>query len=133
MNNKSFVNLVRQGVGLNKILELYKEGVTPELDEDKFYILESTKIKYLQRGQYVIQDYIDLKAEHPKGYTYVYLLTESNYVGITKNINDRINKHKRNGKTKGKVRLLGMYQDRIKAHLKETEFHSKVYNGYSGN
>lgn len=133
MKNKSFTSLVRQGVGLKKTLELYKEGKTPEMFEEDFYVLENTRIKYLDRGQYVIKDYIDLQAEYPKGYTYVYLLTETNYVGITKNINDRINKHKRTGKTSGAVRLLGVYEDRVKAHLKETEYHAKGYNGYSGN
>ena len=133
MKNKSFVNLVRQGVGINKILELYKKGITTELFEDEFYVLEKTRIKYFERGQYVIKDYVDLQAEYPKDYTYVYLLTESNYVGITKNINDRINKHKRTGKTRGAVRLLGMYKDRVEAHLKETEYHAKGYKGYSGN
>jgi len=133
MKNKLFVNIVRQGVGLKKTLDLYKEGITPELFEDKFYVLENTKIKYFDGSQYVIKDFVDLKADYPKGYTYVYLLTESNYVGITKNINDRINKHKRTGKTNGAVRLLGVYEDRIKAHLKETEYHTKGYKGYSGN
>ena len=91
------------------------------------------RIKYTNGLTEVTSEYVDLKANHPNGVTYLYLLCESNYVGITGNLNSRIGDHKRKGRTNGKVKILGIYDNRIEAHLKETEYHLQGYNGYSGN
>lgn len=129
-NKKEIVQakfLVKENNSLYDIIEMSSEDVRKNLP--KIYILYKD-----DRGKTLKSLYFNFKINYPKGYNYVYLLEEEGYVGITNNLKRRIREHYRiSEKNISRVRLLGVYKDRVKAHFVETLFHYKGYKGYSGN
>lgn len=67
-------------------------------------------------------------SEYP-GYA-VYLLPEEHYIGMTKNVYNRIIKHKHRGKNTDGWRVLTCFEDPMEAHLYETQLHMMGFNGF---
>ena len=122
--NVDFV--VKRKTSLNKLLEMNPEDVKRNLP--------IIHLKYRNKyGEQIESHYCNLDIEYPSGYNYVYLLEDEGYVGITNNLRKRIGDHRRGSRKTNKVRILGVYKNRVKAHFVETLFHLKGYKGYSGN
>ncbi len=66
------------------------------------------------------------------GYTYVYYLPEEHYVGMTTRLYKRMRDH---GITKitESMEVLGKFEREVDAHMFETMFHMRGYNGYNTN
>ncbi len=60
----------------------------------------------------------------------VYYLPEEHYVGITNDIKDRIQQHRKRGKITEGYEVLCYCERRVDAHLIETMFHIRNYNGF---
>jgi hypothetical protein len=118
--------VVIRKTSLNKLLEMNAKDVKSNLP----IIYIQYKNQY---GEQIESHYCNLDIDYPSGYNYVYLLENEGYVGITNNLRKRIGDHRRGGRNTNKIRLLGVYKNRIKAHFVETLFHLKGYKGYSGN
>ena len=69
------------------------------------------------------------KAEEYPGYA-VYILPKEHYVGMTKNVYNRMIKHKHKGKNIDDWRLIKCFQNPVEAHLLETKFHLMGFNGF---
>ncbi len=67
--------------------------------------------------------------EETNGYA-VYYLPEEHYVGFTNNIRSRINDHNKRGKCTEGYEILCICESPIDAHLYETMFHQRGYNGF---
>ena len=64
------------------------------------------------------------------GFFYVYLLPESNYVGMTNNLRRRKRQHRENGLDVQGFKTLGKFNSSVDAHLVETTYHAGGYEGY---
>ena len=73
-----------------------------------------------------------LYLQETNGYA-VYYLPEEHYVGFTNNIRSRINDHSKNGKCVIDYEILCVCESPIDAHLYETMFHQRGYNGFQYN
>ena len=73
--------------------------------------------------------YQKMKAEEYPGYS-VYYIPEEHYVGMSKNVYSRMNKHKHLGKIIDDYEVLQSFENPIEAHLMETRLHLMGYNGY---
>ena len=62
--------------------------------------------------------------------TILYYLPEEHYMGITNNLRRRLQKHRRNGKITEGHEVIGRFERHVDAHLVETMFHVRGYNGY---
>jgi hypothetical protein len=60
----------------------------------------------------------------------VYYLPEEHYVGFTNNIRARMNDHNKRGKCTEGYEILCICESPIDAHLYETMFHQRGYNGF---
>lgn len=63
----------------------------------------------------------------------VYYLPEEHYVGFTNSIRSRMNDHKKRGKCIDGYEILCICESPIDAHLYETMFHQRGYNGFQHN
>jgi len=118
--------VVIRKTSLNRLLQMNPKDVKSNLP--------IIRLKYKNEyGEEIESDYCDLDIDYPSGYNYVYLLENEAYVGITNNLRKRIGDHRRGGRNTNKIRILGVYKNRTKAHFVETLFHLKGYKGYSGN
>ena len=65
-------------------------------------------------------------------YTVLYYLPEDHYIGVARNKNlwRRMYQHRSNGNYTHNVEILGWYERRVDAHLVETMFHMRGYNGF---
>lgn len=70
--------------------------------------------------------------EETGGYA-VYYLPEEHYIGFTNNIRNRMSKHSQSGKITLGYEVIGVYECPIQAHLTETLFHVRGYNGFQHN
>jgi hypothetical protein len=75
------------------------------------------------------KQYQEKKANEYPGYS-VYYLPEEHYVGMSRNVWARINKHKHLGRITENYEILGSFENPIEAHLLETRLHLMGYNGY---
>jgi hypothetical protein len=84
-----------------------------------------------QRKTYIgkTKAYQERRARKYDGYS-VYYLPEEHYIGISKNILARISKHKHLGRLVSGWEVICSYENPIEAHLLETLFHLRGYNGY---
>lgn len=69
------------------------------------------------------------KADEIPGYA-VYVLPEEHYVGMTKNVYNRICKHKHKGKNVDGWKVLTCFEDPVEAHIYETQLHWMGFNGF---
>ncbi len=60
----------------------------------------------------------------------VYYLPEEHYVGFTNNIRQRMNDHNKRGRSSYGYEILCICESPIDAHLYETMFHQRGYNGF---
>jgi predicted GIY-YIG superfamily endonuclease len=67
--------------------------------------------------------------EH-KGYYIVYYLPKERYIGMTRNFNKRIQKHKASGKDVSYSFIVFKTKRMKLAHLIETMFHMLGFNGF---
>jgi hypothetical protein len=67
--------------------------------------------------------------EETNGYA-VYYLPEEHYVGFTNNIRQRMNDHNKRGRSSYGYEILCICESPIDAHLYETMFHQRGYNGF---
>ena len=65
-----------------------------------------------------------------KGKFIVYYLPKERYIGMTKNYNRRVNKHKNNGKDVRYAFVVLKTKKMKLAHLLETMFHMLGFNGF---
>lgn len=63
--------------------------------------------------------------------TAVYYLPEEHYVGITDDVQERMITHRKRGKITDGYEILAYYERRVDAHLLETMFHIRDYNGFN--
>jgi hypothetical protein len=63
------------------------------------------------------------------GYS-VYYIPEEHYVGMSKNVEIRIQKHSALGKITDGWEVIQSFENPIRAHLMETQLHLIGYNGY---
>jgi len=91
--------------------------------KDKY--TEDQKIEYRARAKM----YREKKSNEYPGYA-VYYLPEEHYIGISKNVSSRMTKHKHLGKIIDGWEVLMCFENPIRAHLMETQFHLMGYNGY---
>ena len=62
--------------------------------------------------------------------TAVYYLPEEHYIGLTNDIMQRMRDHKRYGRITEGYEILCYFERRVDAHLLETMFHVRDYNGF---
>ena len=67
------------------------------------------------------------------GFYTVYLLSKENYVGMTTQMQFRLNGHKSLGRDVSEVQILGKYETREEARALEDSYHKKGYLGAYGN
>lgn len=60
----------------------------------------------------------------------VYYLPEEHWIGMSKNLKTRLNNHKSMGRITDGVEVLCYFKRRVDAHLLETMFHQRGYNGF---
>lgn len=72
----------------------------------------------------------ELRKNRFKG-TAVYYLPEEHYIGITNDIQERMITHRKRGKLTDGYEILAYYERRVDAHLLETMFHIRNYNGFN--
>jgi len=77
--------------------------------------------------------YKDFHESQKDGYTYVYLLPEYNYVGVTCNLKNRMKRHKLDGRINNNYVILDKFTDRDIALSLEKEYHDKGYSGRENN
>jgi len=74
-------------------------------------------------------EYQNKRANEYPGYS-VYYMPEEHYVGLSKNVYSRINKHRCLGKITTGYEVLMSFENPIEAHMLETTLHLMGYNGY---
>lgn len=67
-------------------------------------------------------------AEYP-GYA-IYLLPEEHYVGMSKNVYNRMLKHKHRGKNTDGWKVITCFEDPMEAHIYETKLHMMGFKGF---
>lgn len=91
---------------------------------------------YRKKNPHVVKEnnikFRKLYLQETNGYA-VYYLPEEHYVGFTNNIRSRINDHSKNGKCVIDYEILCVCESPIDAHLYETMFHQRGYNGFQYN
>lgn len=87
--------------------------------------LEGKNIKASQQTK----DYQEMRANDYTGYS-VYYIPEEHYIGMSKNVYSRMIKHKHLGKIIDGWEVIHSFENPIRAHLMETQFHLMGYNGY---
>ena len=60
----------------------------------------------------------------------LYYLPEEHYIGITNHINTRMSDHRKVGKITEGYEIIGQFERAVDAHLVETMFHMRGYNGF---
>lgn len=73
--------------------------------------------------------YQEERANLYPGYS-VYYIPEEHYIGMSRNVVARITKHRHLGKITDGWEVIQSFEDPIRAHLMETQFHLIGYNGY---
>jgi predicted GIY-YIG superfamily endonuclease len=102
---------------------------------NKETILAQAKVRYQNNREEMIAKQLDRHRAQNLPCTIVYVIPNydglgNDYVGITKNLNNRLAKHKHLGKLNvDKWDILDIEYDREKARLLEKEFHTKGYHG----
>jgi hypothetical protein len=92
----------------------YKNEYT---DDQRLNAIENSKV------------YQELRSNDYPGYA-VYYIPEEHYIGMSKNVYNRMLKHKHLGKIIDGWEVLMCFENPIRAHLMETQFHLMGYNGY---
>ena len=65
------------------------------------------------------------------GFFSLYYLPEEHYIGITDCVKRRIDHHSANGKITEGYEVIAKFERSVDAHLLETMFHMRGYNGYN--
>ena len=86
-------------------------------------------MKKSEKAKQQCRDYQQMRADEYPGYS-VYYIPEEHYVGMSKNVYGRINKHRHLGKIVDGYEVLQSFENPIAAHLMETRLHLMGYNGY---
>jgi hypothetical protein len=73
--------------------------------------------------------YQQKRAEEYPGYA-IYILPDEHYIGMTKNVYNRIIKHKHKGKNVDGWKVITCFKDPMEAHLYETKLHMMGFNGF---
>jgi len=110
-----------------------KEKSIEEFDENKWY-----EDGYNGRCKQCIQEWEDslddtdeeYEIPEPKEIVWcVYLLPQHNYVGVSKNLQNRLSNHKSLGRTVDDFVVLDYFNSKEEALKKETWYHSIGYGG----
>ena len=123
---------------IEKTLDEY--GKNPQGKLGKDYVFKLCKAQYAfeyrkKNPEKIKADNIKFRKryiEETNGYA-VYYLPEEHYVGLTNNIRSRMNDHKKRGKCVDGYEILCVCESPIDAHLYETMFHQRGYNGFQYN
>lgn len=81
------------------------------------------------KGSQQTKDYQEMRANDYPGYS-VYYIPEEHYIGMSKNVYSRMIKHNHLGKIIDGWEVIESFENPIRAHLMETQFHLMGYNGY---
>ena len=71
------------------------------------------------------------RARQKDGYFYLYYLPEEHYVGISNYVKGRMYDHSKKGKITEGYEIIAKFKRGVDAHLLETMFHQRGYNGYN--
>lgn len=123
---------------IEKTLDEYNKHPQGLLGKDS--ICKTCKAEYARnyrkKNPHVVKEnnikFRKLYLEETNGYA-VYYLPEEHYVGFTNNIRSRINDHSKKGKCVIDYEILCVCESPIDAHLYETMFHQRGYNGFQYN
>lgn len=97
--------------------------------KDQFHKDNTSRPREVQRYCKQCKKKIDSDGKYGGKYV-VYMLPRENYVGMTKNVSKRMQKHRKEGRVTSFKRILFTTRSAKLAHLVELVFHMFGFNGF---